>query len=371
MQKVINLFNQLRFEEFLRLVISDSNLILFHISNNKILDKLSFDFIDKPRVIDFLKGKGSLPLEIIISNNTMSCRSINLNNLREKDLIALANNVLNGKNGGTNLVCYEKKFSYRKGRALFCDMKLSPVISAILYEIVNLGNPIISIVAWPFWLVSSYFKLHPGDRGKFKSPVFIVKTKSSYEVIALCNEKYIYYRKGNIDSFDESVEIDGVIKFINQLSHISPDDIAIYTLTDETIDLFTMNSEINMNLVSKNEDFSNFNKNKNWNLMFKAVCLSVFAGLFVNTIFDVAKIFDYNSEISKARDTVESADSDLIKEIAAWEEVESYLPTDKLNMKSQINSKLKSNTKKLQNANIKIDEKTRHATLNTIYEEGE
>ena len=203
MRKIVELFRDIRFEEFLRVVISDNALSLVHINNNKVIKKIDVELIDKLKIFDYIKERKALPLEIIISSNTISCRSITLEGLREKDMISLAHNVIDGKNGSVNLICYEKKFSYRKGSALFCDMKLTPITITILQEAIKIGNLISAIAAWPFWLVSSFFRLHSADVGKFKGSIFVTKQHNSWEVIALHNEKHVYYRKGLLDGFDE------------------------------------------------------------------------------------------------------------------------------------------------------------------------
>ena len=369
MQKIIELFKDISFEEFLRIILSDNSLTLIHINKATIINKIDVDLIDKIRIFEYIKERLSLPLEVIISSNTMSCRSVALDRLNEKSLIALANNVIDGKNGSVNLVCYEKKLLYGKGNASFCDMKLTPVTIAILKEAINIGNPISAVAAWPFWLVSSYFKIHPADSDKFKAPIFVVKQHNSLEIIALYNGKYVYYRKTSLENLDENAEIDNAIKFLGQLFNTELDDIVIYNLNEETLNTFTMNSSINMKLVSKTADFAIDDKARRASLILKSACSLFFIGLFTNTIFDVVKIFNYNARTHTAEKVMNSIDPGVIDEIATWNSLEDYVPIKHLDVKSQIAEKTKGSSKKLQNVSVKIDEKTKQGTVDIIYEE--
>ena len=371
MQKIVKLFNDARFEEFLRIIISDNNLTLVHINHEKIERKIETELIDKIKIFEYIKEHVIHPLEVIISSNTMSCRSISLNNLREKDVIALANNVLTGKNGSVNLACYEKKFSYKRGSASFCDMKLTPIISLILKETLELGNPISATVAWPFWIVENYFKLHPSDREKFKAPIFVVKTKSGSEIIGLHNGKHVYYRRGCSDGFNEEVETNNAIKFITQLFNANLEDVVIYSLNDETIDTFTFNSNLDMQLVSKSGNLVAANRAVNLDLVLKSACSLIFIGLFINTIMDVAKIFNYSFREKQAEKSINAVDPEIVNELAMWGSLDNYVPVKHLDLKSELTKKTKGTNKKLQNASLKIDEKTKQSTLNTIYEEEE
>lgn len=369
MQKIIKIFSNIRFEDFIRIIIFDNRLRLIRITNGKIVERLDVDLIEKIKITDYLKRYSSVPMEIIISSNTMSCRSISLNGQREKDIIALADNVVNEKNGSVNLVCYEKRISYRSGCILFCDMKLTPVILTILQEMLKVGNSLIAVITWPFWIVSSYFGLHPTERGKFATPIFVIKTKENWEMIVLYKGKYVYYRKGNIHEFSEENEVSNAMKFVKRLFNVDLEDISIYELNDNTLDTFTDNSNISMKMISPSIEFNMANKVQNLNFMVKTACSLAFVLLFVNTVLDVVRIFGYNHRIENAKKTITAVDPEIVDEIAMWGNLDNYIYVKHLGIKNKIADAVKGKQKKLQNASIKVDEETKRMTLSTIYED--
>lgn len=368
MSKIIDLFGKINFEEFIRVILFDDSIKLIHILNNKLINKISIELREKTKIFEYLENNSSIPMDVIISSNTMSCRSVSVNKLKEKDIHTLATNILVGKKESINLVCYEKKMSYRNGAVSLCDMKLSPVISIILEEILNIGNPVSSFLGWPFWIVSSYFELYPSDKNKFEASLFIIETEKIWEIIAIHNEKYICYRHGNLENFNKKIETENVIKFTNQMFNIDPNDMVIYSINNKTISTFTKNSHVRMKAISKSGEICIANKTQNINFILKIACSIVFLGLFINTIFDVIKIFHYDNRIQESRDTIDSIDPEIVNEIAFWGSLDDYGYMDRVDFKSKLKEKTKNSKQKLQNASIKIDEKTKQIVMNTIYD---
>ena len=368
MQKIVNLFGRVNFEEFIRLTLFDDSIKLTHIRNDKLIEELLVELRNKIKIFEYLKNNPAIPMDVIISSNTMSCRSISLNKLKEKDINTLATNLLIGKNESINLVCYEKKMSYKKGTISLCDMKLSPVISIILQEILNFGNPVSSVLGWPFWIVSSYFELYPSDKNKFEVSLFIIETAQRWEIIAVHNGKYICYRHGSIENFNKKIETTSAINFINQMFNIDPNNIAIYSINNETIATFKKNSYINMKIISKSGELCIANKSQNLNYILKVACSIVFLGPFTNTIVDVVKIFHYNNRIQESKDIANSLEPEIVNEVPLWGSLEDYGYMNRLDFKSKLKEKIKNFKQKLQNASIKIDEKTKQVVMNTIYD---
>ena len=260
--RIIHLFAKSKSNEFLRIILFNNNLSLSHIRNNKIIQKIEIGLIDKMTILDYINQHPILPVDIIISNNTISCRSIYLNNLKEKDIVTLAKNILNKKDNLINLICYEKKLSYRSGVVSFCEMKLTPILSKILQQMLSIKNTLNAITATPIWIVSNYFMKHPTEQKQFKAQIFVIKMTFSKEIISLHDGKYVYYRKISIDNFDEKVEVNNALDFVNQLFNVNLKDVAIYSLNEDTIDTFTTLSHIDMQVISKFDELIRIDKKK-------------------------------------------------------------------------------------------------------------
>ena len=369
MTKITNLFKKADLSTFLRILISDSHLILIHIVANKIVHKIEVELVDKIKIFEYVYQYPTLPLEVIISNSTMSCRSISLNNSNEKDIMVLAKNILNGKDSSINFACYEKKLSYRRGVALFCDMKLTPILFQILQEIFNVKNSINSITASPFWIVSNYFTAHPTERRKFKVQIFVAKTRWESEIIALHDEKYVYYRKMSVNDFNEKGEVNGAISFVKQLFNTSLEDVAIYSLDENAIDRFTTSSQIDMRVVSQADWSKRVNEKQDFERALRPVCLLIFSVLFLKTAIDVGQIIHCNSEINDIQCSINKITPDVFDDIAVWKHLDSSAYLKQINFKNKFKEELNNTDKKLQNVSIKIDEKTKQIIFKSIYEE--
>ena len=369
MGKLTHLFKRKTLDEFLRVFISDGTISLIHIQNNKIIHKNEFDFMGKMQVYRYIYDHTRLPLEIIISNKTISCRSIILDNLCKKDIDALAKNIFYEKRNGVNFALYEKKFSYRSGTALFCDMKLSPVVSQILQEVISIGNPVNTIIASPFWVVTNYFREHPSERRKFKAQIFVVTTSVWQEVIALHNDKYVFYKKSTAPNFDENNEVSDVIKYVKQLFNINLDDIAIYSFDNETLDTFTKISDINMQIISSLDNFVIDRKQQVLSRALNSICLLIMSLCFIKTFIDIAQIIKYNKEIAKMNDTLNTFDSQILEDIDIWTNLSSQTGLTYINFRNKFAEKMRDIDKKLQNVSIEVTQRNEQVIFKPVYDE--
>lgn len=357
-----------RQNEFLRVIISENGLQLSHIDDEHIKQKIEIEIAQKSTIFEYLHKFPLLPLDIIISSSTMSCRSISLNNLRKKDMEMLARNILSGKNGLINLVCYEKKFSYIAGTSTLCNMKLAPTLARVLRELLDIGNPIRTTITSPLWIVRSYLQTYPIETSKFAAQIFAVNASLNKEIIVLHNEQYVFYKKGITQGFNEKAEIDDAIKFLNQTFNIDINNVAIYRFNDATFDTFTKSVDADMMLISQTENYSAVNKVVNLNFVAKSVCLGLLLCLSINSISNVIEIFNYNNRINKIQKMTTSVGTDIVNEIALWKNLNNYIFLKPLNIKSKLTEKFKTMRKKIQNISIKIDKKTKQPIFSAIYE---
>ncbi len=353
---------------FLRVIIAENGLHLCHIDSGQIKKKIESEIAKKQAIFEYLRKFPLLPLDIIISSNTMSCRSISLNNLHQKDMEMLARNILNGKNGLINLVCYEKKFSYRTGTSTLCNMKLSPTLAKILQELLNIGNPIRTTITSPLWIVKSYFQTYPIEIDKFAAHIFAVNSSLNKEIIVLHNKQYVFYKKSTTQSLNEKVEIDEALKFLNQTFNIELNNVAIYKFDDTTLDTFTKSLNADMRLISQSENYSAMKKAVNLNFVAKSVCFCFCLFLIINSISNVVEIFDYGNRINKIKKMTDLLGSDVMKELTLWKKLNDYIFFKPLNIKTKLTEKFKTTHKKIQNISIKVDKKTKQPIFSAIYE---
>ncbi len=356
----------LNIKEFIRIIISDEKLQLFHFKDKTNIKNFEVLLKENQQIFSYLLRNSSIFTEIVISSNTIFNRSISLRNLKESDIKTLATNLLIEKKESANLVAYEKKLSYRGGFANICNMNLSSAFILILDNLLKVENPIISISTWPIWLVTSYFQIYPMDLNKFEVSVFIGEYDSRWEIIATQNKKLISYRQGNIENFNKKSETENILKYITHTLNISLNDIVIYSINNDTISEFSNISPVNMSLVSKSGNFVDFNRKQNLNIIFKAACIIGFLIVFSNTIFDIYKILDYKNQIQNNENLLEEIPDSVAKDLPLWNKLKEYNYDHHIKLKTEL-QKETDMKRKLKNVSIKIDEKSDKLIINTIY----
>ena len=354
---------------FIRITIYNNEIQLTHIINKHIEKIIKSSETTPNEIFNYLENHKNIFVDIVIANTTISCKSITLNKSSEKDIESLAQNILKSKGNLVNLVCYEKKLSYRSGIASIFAMKLNKNTEDILHDIIKIDNPINAIIPSPVWIVSSYFDLHKTEKGKFKVQIFVANYKSQTEIIAIYDNKYIYYKNVNSSDINENEEINNVIKLANQLFKTNIDDTAIYYLNDEMLDKFVISASINTCLVSKDKNFMKINKFETINLAIKCVCIIIVVAMMFNTFSNIFQILQYNEKINYAKNLIATADSELIDEVDLWQGIKNYIITKPVNLKAKLSKTTKNGDKKFRNVSIKFDEKSMQSKLSYIYED--
>ena len=371
MKKILNLFCKLSYDEFIRCFVFDDYIELSHIKDEKIFKTTKYDFIDKANIFTYLENNSTIPVEFVISNKTMNCKSVSLKNISSKDVKALVKNTLLSKGESINTICFEKKISYKSGSISISEFNLNPVLTKILEELLEIKNQIISVLTWPIWIIYSYFDKFPEDRNKFMTSIFVIENENGWEIIALYKGKFICYRRGGLENFNKNLEIENTMKYMSHMLKADPQDLAIYSITDETLKTFTFNSQINMEIISKSETLKINQHPKNFNRSIKIASCSMFLLLFTNTIADIIKIFSINEKIENCEKNINSLDKSVLSELSLWGDIDSgnymmqanfkdtlkrYTTSEKINRLQNVSMKINDTTKKVEISAIPQDE---------------
>ncbi|MBR1479786.1 MAG: hypothetical protein IJ599_02715 [Alphaproteobacteria bacterium] len=370
MKGLVGLFKGGQLEEFVRVTLFDNSLKITRIRNSKIVVDLPFELIDKVKAFEYLNECRQLPIELVISSNTMLCRTISPSNLTGKEMRQLANNILLGRKEQINLIAYERKFSYRSGNAAICEMKLSPITSAILQEILQFKNLISSISGWAFWVVASYFAQHPVDRLKFKMSMFTVEVGQNLEVIVMCGGKCVYHRNKSLKCTDEEAETTEALSFLKQVFSIGADDVAIYKLNEDTVSTFVASSKIDMHLLSKSGNLDTTDRVRNVGQIVKIACSVILALCLFKTISDITQTVGYARRTDEASNIVALLPPDVVDEISIWQDLREHIREKNLNFKAKLKDKVKNLNKKIQNASVSIDNETGKVDIKVLCDEG-
>jgi hypothetical protein len=366
MPKLKNLFKNITNKDFIRIVVFDNFLHLLHIKEGEQTQKLLFNLREKHELFKYLDKNRSLPIEIAIYSNTMTCKSISINNLKRKDLKVLAMNMLIDKEKLINVVCYENKLSYKNKVILFCDMKLTPIIITIIQELLSVKNRIISTSCWPLWLINSYLSNYKIDTDKFPVALFTIENEDIWEIIVLFDERYVCYRHGAIGNFNKKLETENTIKYVNQVLDINPNNIAIYSITEETILSFRKTQQINMNIVSKNEKLNTIGELRKFDNCINFACIAGLLFFLCSAALNTVKIFSCDVKIANINKIIDGIDKELLNEIKIWDEVDYLNYKTNFDFKNALEKHLQNSQKKLLNVSMEV--KAENITVNTITE---
>ncbi|MDR3224321.1 MAG: hypothetical protein LBT03_01915 [Holosporales bacterium] len=368
MRNIIRLFDDVGREEFIRAVVFDKSVLLCHIRDSKSIKTVSFDFNDINDLFSYLAEYEIIPIEVIISSKTMFCKSIVVNKLRESDVISLATSMLSEKKETVNIVCYEKKLSYRTGDIVICDMKVDTTASYLIQKLLKVKNLVLSASCWPIWIVSSYFDMYNSDLNKFSASLFVIEYDDSWEMVVFYCGCYTCYRRGNIENFDRKIEIENTLMHINKTLKIDPNDVVVYSIAENTILCFTANSPVDMRFVSTEGKFEVSKCSRILDRIVKFGGGTLFLTMFICTITDVFKVFEYQRKIESANNTMKSVDTKVLNEAALWKDINQNNVSKKINFKKELRKN--HNTKKnLKKATVKINTDTNEVTVNTIHDE--
>ncbi|GHT88792.1 hypothetical protein FACS1894113_2030 [Alphaproteobacteria bacterium] len=359
MKSILNFLNAQTKSEFLRIIISDDCIDLFHINNKNILKKLSF-YLDKyDEIFNYLQLNKTLSMTLVISNKFMTCKSILKKTVTNKELQNLAKSMLSFQKELVNTVFYDK-FSNKGAFLTVCAAKLDIEIAKVINKIVS-ENYDVSLTCWPKWIVSEYFQNFPLDENKFSCSLFTVERNNNCEIIVYTKNGIICYRNCVIKIENKKAEIENTIKYIQKTHKISTENIAIYSITDSVLELFFEKSNGEMNVICEHIDNAFLKYRKNTNNIIK-VAFSVFSLFFIAQCFcEMSTISKVKTQIAECNNVLEKIDKSILSEINIWNNIDCRC-ADQFDFKELLkNHMFESKVDKIQNASIKIDTKTMDA----------
>ncbi|MDR1234206.1 MAG: hypothetical protein LBJ92_03630 [Holosporales bacterium] len=381
-------FYSLRFD-LIRLFAFDDSIKLTHIRNERIIRSIKCNLPDtrptpKPpeseqktdyvtggkgtidTILTYLNNNPKIPVEIIISNKTMSCRSVpaNLSNSDIKSMVAS-----DLRSDSTNTVLYESNLFKKYGSIVSCKMQLPKQIIDSIKFILGIGNHFLGITCWPIWIISSYFIAFPEDKNKFSTSIFTIEMKCNWEIIVLHEDRYVCYRRGLNDQFDKNDEIANTIKHVSQICKIDPEDVVIYSINENTIASFTNRSESYMNILSDGIDFSSIKISQNLRRVINVSCILLLITLPLTMVSDIIDTFEISANIEESQKALNSVDRNVLNEIELWKRIGSSLHFKKHNFYSELQKYAECNdVKLLRQASLTVDESSDQITIDIVPE---
>jgi hypothetical protein len=341
----------------------DHSLKIQHVKNGEITKNIQLDFADFDSIADYLHGHSKIPIEIVVSSKSISCKSIS-SKLSRVDLKNFA--LGNLKFDAVNTVFYENK-SLGNGKSIaICYSLLSHHVVSIFQQLLNLGNNILGVTCWPIWLVSSYFDAFPKDRDKFCTAFFMIETDENWEIIVIHDSNFVCYRNVLSDNFDKNLETDNTIRYVTQVCKINPEDIAIYSINEETIANFTKKSAKYMNLVSSDIDYNCFKLSQYLCRVINTLCVIFLIVLPCKIISEFIDIFTIMNMANEAQTTMNTADRNVLSEANLWMIIDECAYKQQADFRSALENYVETTgSKLLQKAFLKLDDSSNEIVVNT------
>ncbi|MDR0695281.1 MAG: hypothetical protein LBF56_00695 [Holosporales bacterium] len=357
-------------KDFVRLIIFDNDIQLDRISEGKVVDTIETTVGKNGDIFEYLKSNKAIPIEIVIYSYSMSCQSIIANKLKESDLMLLATNMLSNAGTHSNIVCYERRFSYRSGTICICDMRLNSAVFTTLQELLVVKNSVIAVSCWPAWITSSYFAMYPSDVAKFSVSLFVVECTQHWEIIVLYNKRYVCYRHGNVSDFSKSTEIENTMKHITQMLGVDPSDIVIYSIEKSMMENFTQSAKTDMKVISRSGKLKVLYHSGNLNRAISSACSLLFAYLLIGVVVSTVQLFNYQWRIHKISRTISAADEQLAQAAKMWKCVDIRNCVGGADFREALRQHVvQHNMKKLRNASMKLDELTNKISISAVTDE--
>jgi hypothetical protein len=317
MYKFPKAFPRSRSQNFIRVAVFDNGIRLTHIKDFRVATDISSEFIHKDEILQYLSKNTTVGVELVISDRIILCKSISSDKLSIRDIRSLAENTI-GKQDIANTVCYELPLFKKVKSIVMCTLFLNPIIADVIQQFMRINNLLLGITCWPVWVVDSYFALFPGDSRKFGASLFTIESEKTLEIIVTNDDKFICYRRGNIETFNKAIEEQNTIRYIFQAHKINPNDVAIYHINNETINRFTSRSARCMRIISQSLNCNMIEFARIAHRISSCLCGLVFCLLSVCTVTKYIELRDIKEKIRDSQDVLKSVDKKIMDESNLW-----------------------------------------------------
>lgn len=325
-----------RLNKFVRIFIFPNKVLAMQYE----LGQLVRSVTDLSQIIILVKH---YPVELILYNRNMSCRTFSSNKLQEKDIKNLAQNNL--KEGGINTVFYCKE----KDIVKMCMGNLNENMANALNCIINNGN-IIALSAFPYWVVEAFLFLFPI---KTQNKVFIIQYMEYWHIVIVQGVNVLYNRSGNLENFNSDIELKNTLTHVKHKYKFELSDLAIFYVNSVYIDRLWKHTNTKMKILSTVGNLNN--KTLYINKMIK---LSAGIGSLILTLTAGEKAYELNNlqqESLKMHTVINQTNKSLLKDLDFWQSLEEQQVLNQLNYSQILKQYMEKHPKLLKQVSMYID----------------
>lgn len=365
-QKIFSLFNSNDSRPFIRVIIFSDCIELFHI-HNEIIKIIKISQEKSDQIFNYLSIYKNTSIELVISNKFMSCKSVAQKSVSKREIKTLADNILESKQGSVNAVFFDNINQYKNKFYTICSANLEKSTIDFINQLLAINNNV-NIVAWPAWIVFTYFQNFPTDKEKFNCSLFTIERSDSFEIIVYTDNGIICYRNGDLKLEEKEVEIENTIKYVRKTYNISPKEMAIYSIDEQILETLLKKIPNNMEIVCNEIDNSLLKYKHNVNKIIK-IAFNLFLLLLLSKCcLGLFYIHDIEKQINKYNNDIDLFDKNIFSELDLWDNINCSL-IDDLDFKALLKRRIETEKiGKIQNATISIDKESQEIAIRLIPE---
>lgn len=365
MATLLNVIQHWRARNFIQIFLQDNNVKLRNIKNGTIDTVVDYNVNNIDGLLFYLNAYSKVPVDIIVHPSNMFAKNMASQRMNNSDVESMLEKTLMSKKCNFNTVFYINKKSIRgENNISVCETNLDDISASVLNSLLNLNNQINSISCWPLWVCDNYFSFFANDIQKFKCSLFAIKHDNFSEIIAVDKYSKILCHRQLSDVSSENEETANTIQYITRTHNIKSEDVALYCITNDTIETFTKSSNVHMSYVSHIIPSTNLIFGQYQNSIktaLKAMCCLCAVGISFQC-FDMVSL---NQQIKESNDFIESFPASIVSEKPIWEKIDDAL-IEGVNFQKLI-SEILANTEKrlIKSLELDIDE-NKNITINML-----
>ena len=336
---------------FMRIIICNNSIDIVVYKLDSITNKYKYTFKQIHDVIALCKVL-NYPIELVISHMSMACRTLNTNNLAQKDIKSMMRNLLDTKKNEFNTIFYK---NYNNNISM-CECDLSSDFSAIIQQILSLNNKILSINVFPFWLISIFNKNH--CENNFETVMYVVSSSNRWDIVVMHKNNLLYNRSGSLnDCFNKNIEIKNTLTYLKTAYNIDLESIALYEMEDVVLEQMINYSNDKMHITSNLYEFKSNPIFINNIINISCVICSILC--ISSTAANLTSIYTIKNNIDKTQQFLGKFDNNFIKNLNLYDNLRNKGLLNELDYKKAASNYMKDRDIKLQNLDM-------HVTKNSI-----
>lgn len=313
------IFNCIQKKQYLLVFISKEYINLILVKNSKVHQELKFCISQFEKGLEYIRSQKKMSINIIIDNKNFNFEPLKGTKFKLSDIKNIIKNDLEDSAPSDSVTFLaNSRYPSNTSKVTICKTTLDSMIREFLER---MGDLKISItVPWPLWVIDNYFSLFHIDLRKFHQSLFVVTLEKYWEIIVCEQNNIVCYRNGLVNNFNERVEIQNTLEYLNATCGISLNDTAIYKIDDKIVSTFTSIPKRRVSIFAKNQISNIICSNYNRYLRIGGRTLSLCFCIIISA--QCIDLYSLKQDINFSQSKISNDDKILVSEKNMWQHID-------------------------------------------------